>query len=265
MLGQLLSGAQTILGDHFVGLYLYGSLAGGDFDPKRSDIDFVVVTNEALPDGIISALEEMHMRLAVSGSKWAAKLEGTYIPRHALRRYDPNADPCPCLNEGKFYLARHGSDWVIQRHILREGGVVVAGPTLRDWIDPVTPNDIRRAVAGILREWWSPMLGGSPGESPMRHEPAFLQTTEYQAYAVLTMCRAIYTLNYGAVVSKPAAARWAQATLGERWAALIDWALKWSHDEQSDKLAATLDFIRYTLENYPNFQFGFTSISSESR
>ena len=43
VLHALLSDAQTILGNHLVGLYLYGSLASGDFDPGRSDIDFVVV------------------------------------------------------------------------------------------------------------------------------------------------------------------------------------------------------------------------------
>jgi hypothetical protein len=44
--------------------------------------------------------------------------------------------------------------------------------------------------------------------------------SEYQAYAILTMCRALYTLQHGTVVSKSVAARWAQEVLGERWAAL---------------------------------------------
>ena len=38
----------------------------------------------------------------------------------------------------------------------------------------------------------------------------------YQAYAILSMCRVLYTLEFGTVVSKPAAARWAQGTLDER-------------------------------------------------
>jgi len=68
------------------------------------------------------------------------------------------------------------------------------------------------------------------------------------SYAVLTMCRALYTLQHGAVVSKPVAARWAQAALGERWAALIERASAWRPGAQSDHLDETLDFIRYTLE-----------------
>ncbi len=43
--------------------------------------------------------------------------------------------------------------------------------------------------------------------------------------AALTMCWVLYTLAFGAVVSKPVAAHWAQGVLGEPWAALIGRAL----------------------------------------
>ena len=56
MLDTLLAEARTVLGDQLVALYLYGSLASGDFNPHSSDIDFVVVTADALPDATIAAL-----------------------------------------------------------------------------------------------------------------------------------------------------------------------------------------------------------------
>jgi hypothetical protein len=238
VLHALLSGVQAILGPHFVGMYLYGSLAGGDFDPQRSDIDFVVVTIAELSEETLSALEALHARLAATGNKWAAKLEGSYVPRRALRRFDPGAAPCPYINEGRFRVERHGSDWIIQRHTLRERGVVLAGPAPRTLIDPVQPDDLRWAVRAVLREWWSPML----------RDPARLRGREYQAYATLTMCRALYTLQYGATVSKAAAARWAQEALDESWAALIERALAWPRAPQADSLDETLDFMRYALQ-----------------
>ncbi len=143
------------------------------------------------------------MRLWNSGLKWAAKLEGAYVPRHTLRRYDPDSAPCPTINEGRFYLDQQGSDWIIQRYILREYGAEVCGPSLKSSIDPVTPDDLRHAVAGVLREWWQPMLDN----------PGLIRNREYEAYATLTMCRALYALEYGDIVSKPAAARWARETL----------------------------------------------------
>ena len=62
------------------------------------------------------------------------------------------------------------------------------------------------------------------------------------------MCRALHTHHSGAIVSKRVAARWAQATLGEPWAALIAWAAAWSHADQTDNLNDTLNFVRYTLK-----------------
>jgi len=151
VLHRLLAEAQAALGEQFAAFYLYGSLASGDFDPARSDVDFVIVTDTELPAGTVTALDGLHTRLWASGLKWAAKLEGAYVPRAALRRHDPAAAPCPCLNEGRFYLAQLGSDWVIQRHVLHEQGVIVAGPPPQALIDPVSPDDLRAGVRGVLR------------------------------------------------------------------------------------------------------------------
>jgi hypothetical protein len=100
-------------------------------------------------------------------------------------------------------------------------------------------------VLGFLREWWAPML-----QDP---DPR-LHGGEYQAYAVLTMCRALYTLRHGDVVSKTAAARWAQEALGQPWEGLIERALAWRRDELSSgessvlDMAETLGFIRCVLD-----------------
>jgi hypothetical protein len=239
VLHMLLADVQVALGDHFVGLYVHGSLASGDFDPQRSDIDFVVITAEALPDTVFPALEALHTRIIDSGLSWATKLEGTYFPQKALRRYQPSNTLYPSLNEARFYMGTHGSDWVIQCHILREHGIVLAGPNPRDLIDPVAPDDLRRAMRALLHEWWAPMLD----------DTARLRSPEYQAYAVLTMCRALYTLETGAVASKPVAARWAQAALGNPRAMLIERALSWRVGMPLDALEEVLDFIQYTLSD----------------
>jgi hypothetical protein len=245
VLHVLLSDVQTVLGNQFVGMYLYGSLASGDFAPQRSDIDFVVVTDGKLADETLPALAAMHARIAASGLKWAAKLEGSYIPQHVLRRHDPTAAPCPYINEGNFRVGRLGGDWIIQRHTLREQGIVLAGPAPHTLIDPVQPDDLRWGVLGFLREWWAPML----------HNPdPRLRGSEYQAYTVLTLCRALYTLECGDVVSKPVAARWAQEAIDEQWRPLIEQALAWPDEAQPDHLSETLDFIRYALERSQPFE-----------
>ncbi len=238
LLRRLLADVQSVLGTRFIGLYLHGSLASGNFNPQTSDIDFLVVTDGRLSAETFSALKEMHALLREDGSKWSQKLEGAYIPKDDLRRHDPTNAPIPWLGtDGHFAQERLGSDWIIQRWILREKGIVVAGSPLRPMIDPVSADDLREAVRGSLREWWSP-----PFPSPERFESG-----EYRAYAVLTMCRSLYVLEHGAVASKPAAARWAMGTLGEPWGALIAAAASWRPGMEFDKLKETTGFIQYAL------------------
>jgi len=245
ILNLLLTNVQEILGNQLVGMYLYGSLSSGDFNPESSDIDFLVVTTSTLSDKAIADLRSMHQRIWKSGQKWASKLEGSYIPKRDIRRHDPRSGPCPTVNEGKFYLDKRGSDWIIQRHVIREQGTVLVGPDPKTLIDPVGPEDIRRAVKGVLQEWWFPML----------EDPSWLKNhgSEYHAFTILTMCRALYALKHGTIVSKPMAARWAQKELGERWSQVIERSLaKQVSSEDRDLYNESLEFIRFTMSTVRN-------------
>jgi len=70
LLEELLESVQAILGSHFVGLYLDGSLTSGDFD-QDSDIDLVVVTDDEISDDLFAALQAMHERIATIDSWYA--------------------------------------------------------------------------------------------------------------------------------------------------------------------------------------------------
>jgi len=238
VLSELLSGARDILGDHFVGMYLDGSLAMGSFEPDRSDLDFVVVTRADVSASTFAALKTMHDRIASGASKWAKELEGSYISQHALR-HDPRPAAHPYIDRGNGLAMVHQENgyWPIHRHVLREYGVVLAGPLPRTLIDPVSPEELREAVRGILREWWKPMLVDGP----------LLRNSFYRCYAVLTMSRMLYTMRHGTIVTKPIATRWAQETVDIRWTPLIRAALAWSLEEPPDR-EETLAYIRYTCE-----------------
>jgi hypothetical protein len=239
VLEELLSGARAVLGRRFVGMYLDGSLAIGDFEPDKSDLDFVVVTDGELSDETFRNLQAMHERVATGTSKWVRELEGSYIPQRALR-HDRRPAAHPYIDRGSTLAVVHQESgyWVIHRHMLREHGVGLAGPSPRTLIDPVQPSELREAVLGILREWWMPMLLDAP----------LLQNSFYRCYAVLTMTRMLYTIRHGAIVSKLVAARWAGEALDGRWGRLIQHALAWSRDAPPD-LNETLAYIRYTCEH----------------
>ena len=239
LLENLLIRVQTVLGEQFIGMYLQGSLAAGDFDPARSDIDWLVVTCDTLDDSLYVALETMHAEITNSGQAWVLNMEGSYIPQKALRRYDPTDDIHPALGTGgHFHRMLHGNGWIMQRHVVREYSIKLAGADIKTLIDPVSADELRAAAKGILYEWWQPLLANV----------AEMEEDEYQAYAVLTMCRILYTVAKGDVVSKPIASQWALETLPERWHPLIRQATAWRHGMPMDVLDEVVAFIRYTLE-----------------
>ena len=229
---------QVVLKNQFVGLYLHGSVALSAFEEERSDIDFLVVTKEILDSEILEKLKEMHKTLFESNFYGAKILEGSYIPKNDLWRYDPKHAIHPALRcDGTFAIDGHGIDWVIQRYVLREKGIKIAGPEIKSLIVPVSPSDLTRAAYGILEDWWYPQLT----------DQSLLIADEYQAYAIVTMCRSFYTIQFADVVSKSAAAEWFVSAYPQ-WESLVRKAENWRKGMKFNLLTETLQLIQFTLE-----------------
>jgi len=247
IMNLLRANVKEILKDQFVGMYLFGSLANGGFD-RDSDIDILIVTKDKIPEETFSALYAMHEKISTTDSPWAFQLEVSYIPKDALRRYDPSNNKHPHLDRDKgekLHIMQHDSDWIIQRYILHERGITIAGPDPKSLIDPVSSKDLKWAVTDDLNNWIKHFLD----------DPHMLESRGYQSYTVLTLCRILHTYEHGTIVSKPTAAEWAKRTLKPEWHPLIERA--WigrqhpSLKAEPEDLNGTLDFIRYTLEKIP--------------
>ncbi len=254
ILNVLLPEVQAILGNQFIGMYLYGSLAYGGFD-RDSDVDFVVVTRQELTEMLFFGLQAMHAQIATLDSWCATQLEGSYIPLKALRQYDPvrvlhlhiDRGRGECLQRMQIDDARLSrawwGGWVLLRAVLRENGISLTRPAPKTLIAPVSPEELRRATLAVLHGWLEPLLEDS-------HE---IQNRGYQSYTVLTLCRTLYTLQHGNIASKQVAARWAQEKLGKLWSTLIEraWIGRQNPGDPAtyEEVNGTLDFIRYILEH----------------
>lgn len=156
---------EALLAGHLVGMYAIGSLALGDFDPARSDIDLIVVTDVDLAETLVGGLAEMHAQFAASSSRWSRKTEAVYVPQAALRAGGPRGGAYPQIEQGTT-LVRAGLEhgWVFQAWTLRERGVVVLGPPPFGLVDPIRAEEMRAAVAvmagggliwrGMIRRGW---------------------------------------------------------------------------------------------------------------
>ena len=231
----------SALGRNLAGIYVHGSLATEAFNPRTSDVDLVIATRVLTDAASNQRLRDLHLHmLGWAGERWAERLDVVYVPATALTAREPpsvvvlKVDP----DEG-FKIEPLGPDFVIQKHLLRTYGITLSGRIAAQLVAPVTTGELRAAQIDVLRVSWLPQL-----EFPGR----FLDRA-YQAFAVLTMCRALCLLALGKAVTKPEAAAWAmRGPYLEHWRPLVRSAVAYPGGRQPDQRAATLDFMRFTLE-----------------
>jgi hypothetical protein len=244
VLDELVSSVQAILSDNFCAAYLQGSFAIGSAD-EHSDVDFIVATHGEIADEQLAALQPMHARIYALASPWAQHLEGSYIPKDRLRSVDPEHTRFLFLDNGasELVLDDHCNTAVV-RWVLREHGVVLAGPDPASLVDPVAPEQLREEalrMIGIHIDW--------AREGAMNRWK--------QPYLVLTFCRMLHTLHAGVVASKREAGEWACDTLDQKWTDLIQRALDDRPDPSGryytpadrELEARTLEFVDYASNN----------------
>ena len=248
VLHALMARAQAILGDHFVGAYLLGSFAVGDWD-EDSDVDFLVVVERDLAAADVAALQAAHVDVYDRDDldpRWARHLEGSYMPREILRRNDLTSLPLVYIDNGSRVFERSTHDnTLVVRWVMHEHGITLAGPAPQDLLDPVPPDALRHEVREKMKVWAAEVFAA----------PEAMNNRWYQPYAVLGYSRMLHTLHTGRVGSKWAGAEWAQHALDPQWADLIQraWAdrpnpsLKVTQKVDSAELRRTLDFIHYAL------------------
>ena len=157
VLALLLSEVRAVVGEELLGMYLNGSLSLGAFEPGSSDIDFLVATVDALTDEQVRALRDMHARLLTSGLSYATRLEGFYLPQAALRRSDPATTRYPFSAQAEgLLMVELGSDWVIQRHLVRFLDVLKFHSSFKGKVDlglveNVEQNHVVPAVPQLLQ------------------------------------------------------------------------------------------------------------------
>jgi hypothetical protein len=125
--------------------------------------------------------------------------------------------------------------------VLREHGIVLTGPPSAELVEPVAADVLREEGRARIPEWVEWALS-APEMSRWK-----------QPHLVLSLCRILYTIETGTVVSKRAAGEWAMQTLDPEWRPLIRQAL----DDRPDPVgrvrqhaseaavARTIEFVRY--------------------
>jgi len=216
VLDAFVVGVQNALGKNFLGAYLVGSLATGDFD-LDSDVDFLVVTNAELCEQEVQSLEANHVGLYALACYPARHLEGSYISLETLRRADRvGIEPLWYVDNGSTSLERslHDNQWHV-RWVLRERGIALAGPDAKTLLDVVHPDTLRREIVEAMQELERRFV------AEVDQPPSWFKMRFGQSFTVLTVCRTLQTCRTGTVESKRSAVEWAERALDPTWRELI--------------------------------------------
>jgi predicted nucleotidyltransferase len=225
-------------GPALVGLYLCGSLATGDFDEWISDIDLLAVLSTEISPVLAARLERMQDHLTEDNPSWRGRIEVVYVSALALANFRVVPPRIHVISSGEpFHVISAGTDWIITWYPARHDGIALVGPPATEVVPVTSFEEYANAVRNHMRRFSDRIPDdAAPGS---------------QAYAVLTMCRGLYTCMHGEPVSKLRAAAWAQRQLPE-WAGLIREAVAWREHQwdvpQADGTATAPAVRRFVAE-----------------
>jgi predicted nucleotidyltransferase len=245
VLRDLVNSAQEILSNNFVGAYLQGSFAVGDFD-LHSDVDFIIVMEAEPSDDQIHTLQIMHERVYNLDTRWAQHLEGSYFPKEVLRHPSQRGEKLWYLDNGSHSLIKADHcNTIVVRWVVRENGITLAGPPSETLVDPIPVEMLRMEIMETITGWGQEII-----DHPKRFNNRF-----YQTYIVLNFCRMLHDLHTGFPGSKLAGAGWAKTNLDSSWNGLIDrtWsgrpnpAISVRQPADPKDFESTLKFVQYVI------------------
>src|SRR5579885_3186614 len=198
LLEQFLAGLQKVLGEKLIGLYLYGSLVTGDFDPLCSDIDLLAALAADIDEGEFAALEKLHQQVIQQYREWEGRIEIAYLSERGLKTFRTDNTAIGIMGPGEpFHIIEAGKGWLMNWYVVREKGITLSGPPPASIISPIAKEEYLQGVREYARVW-------------KERIPDDVRARPSQAYAILTLCRAAYALKKGEITSKKQAALWAQ-------------------------------------------------------
>ncbi|WP_406480714.1 nucleotidyltransferase [Streptomyces platensis] len=175
-------------------LWAHGSLAGGDYQQGRSDLDLIAIADRPCTPDEERQLGALHATLDRT-DPLAAKLHCSYLAA------DETADPARIhLTWAHRELMRRTVTPVTRRE-LHTFGRVLHGDTPAALLPPVTDAQLAAFIRADLRDYWRPAL----------EDPELWLQDIWVDLGLLTLARATVTLRDGTLISKGEAL----AVLGE--------------------------------------------------
>ncbi len=238
LIDKLHNSIKITLGDKLRGLYLFGSLVGGDFDPKTSDIDLLAIVESDISEDDLRSLKVMHQNFVREYPEWRDRIEVAYVGVEAMRKFKTDTVTIARISPGEpLHYRDMNIQWLMDWYMVQEQGLAIEGPSPKVLIPVITKDEFVASLKGEYPSWLE------------RAKEA--RRVGYQSYVVLSLCRSLYAIRFGQQVSKFKGASWA-ATEYPQWAHLIQQATEWhgssDNTDSLDTQAETARFAEFMLD-----------------
>ena len=238
----------NLCGQNLLGIYLHGSLALGGFQPRRSDINVIVVTGQRMDLETKRACMTMLLRV----SPMPCPIDIRFLVQSALF---PFQHPLLCdfqydetWRETAQQDLRDGSwkDWhehawrdpdlTIDLTVLHHAGICLCGRPISEMFPAVSAHTFQEAIIQTMQ-----IARDHPTQDPVSF--------------VLNACRVSACLQEGLILSKDAGGRWGLAHLPDQYHPLFEQSLALYRGEPLGQVVgrALLEaFAKALLKKMPN-------------
>ena len=180
---KLLNGHRQVFGVKMAGFYLYGSLIWGDFDIASSDIDTLcALTSEVTPEEI-ERLRIMHEEITNENPLWRDRVEVHYASLDGLKNFRKFLSKMGNFSPGEpLHIIDSGIEWLDEWYCVQEYAITLFGIDKAEVIPHIEKSEFIHTICGYTRSF--------------RERIKASEHCRYnQAYAILTLYRALYTLK----------------------------------------------------------------------
>ena len=215
--GLFVACCREILKENLVGVYLHGSAVMGCYQPKKSDLDFIVVVKGNMTDAEKRAFLDSIVMLDAAGP--AKGIEISIVIRDVC---DPFVYPTPFIlhysrmhtewyrRDPEDYIRKmNGTDKDLAAHfsVIRGRGICLYGLPVAEVFGEVPENDYLDAI-------WDDISGAEE------------EITENPMYLILNLPRVLAWVKEKKILSKKEGGEWGLGNLPDEYHSLLRSALK---------------------------------------
>lgn len=238
ILDEIVDESKMIFKEDLTGIYLHGSLAMGCFNPKKSDIDLMIVIKNNITD--TQKLQFMNHVAELNKTAPEKGIELSIVKEEYCRKFlyptpfelhFSNAHLQWFIDDPADYIHKmNGTDKDLAAHftIIKKYGVVLYGEEINDVFADVPRKDYIDSI-------WYDVEGA--GEDIL----------EDPVYMILNLCRAAAFLKNDLILSKKQGGEWAMQNLSARYRTLISKAL------QSYMLGTEMDLDHMEAQKFADY------------